>query len=172
MNEISYLLIFIILFYLFFNRTPDRLSFTPKNIIVSPTDGRVLYAKDRIISIFLNPFDVHVQYTPIDSVVRDIIEIDGNYNLANTPDSDHNAGIKVIFDSLLGPIEVTQRVGFFVRRIQNHISIGEKLKRSQKYGKINFGSRIDILLPENIKTTLKKGDYVWGGETIIIYILK
>ena len=168
MNEISYFFIFIILFYLFFNRSPDRLSFTPKNIIVSPTDGRVLYAKNRIISIFLNPFDVHVQYTPINSVVKDIIEIDGNYNLANTPDSDHNAGIKVIFDSLLGAIEVTQRVGFFVRRIQNHISIGEKLKRSQKYGKINFGSRVDILLPENIKTTLKKGDYVWGGKTIII----
>ena len=169
MNKISYLLIFIILFYLFFNRSPNRISQASQNIIVSPTDGRVTYAKDRIISIFLNPFDVHVQYTPIDSIVKDIIEIDGNYNLANTPDSYHNAGIKVIFDSLLGPIEVTQRVGFFVRRIQNHISIGEKLKRSQKYGKINFGSRVDILLPENIKTTLKKGDYVWGGETIIIY---
>ena len=168
MNKISYFLIFIILFYLFFNRSPNRISQASQNIIVSPTDGRVTYAKDRIISIFLNPFDVHVQYTPIDSIVKDIIEIDGNYNLANTPDSDHNAGIKVIFDSLLGIIEVTQRVGFFVRRIQNHISISEKLKRSQRYGKINFGSRVDILLPENIKTTLKKGDYVWGGETIII----
>ena len=75
MNKISYFLIFIILFYLFFNRSPNRISQTSQNIIVSPTDGRVTYAKDRIISIFLNPFDVHVQYTPINSVVRDIIEI-------------------------------------------------------------------------------------------------
>ena len=130
-------LIFLILFYLYFNRTPNRyISNISNNIIVSPCDGLVTHAIGRNISIFLSVFDVHAQYSPIDSIIKNIEIIHGKSYMAFKPESEHNEGIKVTFASKYGDIEVTQRVGFFVRRIQNHIKIGENVKRGYNYGKI------------------------------------
>ena len=115
----------------------------------------------------MSPFDVHAQYTPIDSIIKSIRIIQGKAHMANTPASDHNAGVEVVFNSKFGDIVVTQRVGFLVRRIQNHIDIGEYVERGYNYGKINFGSRVDIILPEGMTSILKPKQRVYGGLTII-----
>tara|TARA_B100000780_G_C21070835_1_gene430886 strand:+ start:239 stop:751 length:513 start_codon:yes stop_codon:yes gene_type:complete len=167
-NIIISVIIILVLFYNYFNRQPVRITNLPLDIIVSPADGVVKYANNRIISIFLNIFNVHCQYVPINSYVKDIIIISGTYNLANTPESGHNEGIKVIFESNFGEIEVIQRVGFFVRRIQNTIKKNEYVERNKIYGKINFGSRVDIKLPEGFVTNLIVGQKIYGGITPII----
>jgi len=167
--KIFYILLILIIFIIFFNRSPNRKSLLDSNIIVSPCDGIVKYVNKNKISVFLSPLDVHVQYMPIDAYISDIKIVNkNNFKLANTPASAHNEGIRVVFSSNLGDIIVTQRVGFFVRRIINNIKIKDYRKRSSKYGFITFGSRCDIELPNNLHTCLKKGDYLTGGETKII----
>ena len=161
------LIICIIFFLLYFTRKPLRIN-KDNNILVSPCDGTVMYVNGKNISIFLSVFDVHWQYAPINSVIKDIEIIHGKHNMAFKPSSDHNAGVKVTFTSELGDIIVTQRVGFFVRRIKNNINLGDNIKQSNPYGIIMFGSRVDIVLPDNINSILKKGDKVVGGETPLI----
>lgn len=159
-----FLFLFLITFYLYFNRRPDRsISEYSNDTILSPCDGTVMYAEGRNISIFLSPFDVHAQYVPIDGYIKDIEVIHGGAYMANKPKSIHNEGVKVIFSSEMGDIEVVQRVGFFVRRIQNKIQINDTVQRGYNYGKINFGSRVDILLPVNTTTTLEVGQAVYAG---------
>ena len=155
-----------ILFLRFFFRKPDRKSITDK--IVSPCDGIVTKVDGSDISIFLSLFDVHWQYTPINSKIKSIETIHGANNMAILPKSSHNAGVKVVFDTEYGDLSVTQRVGFFVRRIKNNIKIGDIVKQSNPYGIIRFGSRVDIVLPQNTECILKKGQRVIGGETILI----
>ena len=167
--NIIIIFIIIYLFIKFFNRSPYRISPLSLNYIVSPCDGTVTYAKNNIISVFLSPLDVHVQYVPINSYIKDIKIVNkNNFALANTPESDHNEGIRVVFSTIYGDIIVVQRVGFFVRRIINNIKIGDIVNRSFKYGFITFGSRVDIELPLGINTNLKIGDKLIGGKMPII----
>ena len=168
-NIIKILLIIlsIIIFLLYFSRKPIRIN-KDNNILVSPCDGTVMYVEDNNISIFLSPFDVHWQYVPINSVIKNIENIHGKHNMAYKPSSEHNEGVKVIFDSELGDIHVTQRVGFLARRIHNNIKLGDKVKETDPYGIIMFGSRVDIALPNNLKCILKEGDRVVGGITPLI----
>lgn len=164
---INIVIVFVIVFYIYFNRTPIRYVDYNDDVIVCPCDGVVTNSNDRYISIFLSPFDVHAQYTPIDSIIKSTRIIQGKAHMANTPASDHNAGVEVVFNSKFGDIVVTQRVGFLVRRIQNHIDIGEYVERGYNYGKINFGSRVDIILPEGMTSILKPKQRVYGGLTVI-----
>ena len=123
------IIIILIIFYLYFNRTPDRSNSNySSNVILSPCDGTVMFAEGRDISIFLSPFDVHAQYAPIDGSIKDVEIIYGKAYMANKPESIHNKGVKVIFSSTMGDIEVIQRVGFFVRRIQNYIKVNDLVK--------------------------------------------
>ena len=164
---ITLLVLFLLL--LFFNRSPNRITYINKDIIVSPCDGTVTYTNDREISVFLSPLNVHVQYAPIDSkIIHSQIVNKGIHLMATKPESSHNEGVRVTFESKLGNIIVTQRVGFFVRRIINNVNIGDIVSRSHKYGFITFGSRVDIILPPNYSSKLKVGDKLIGGFTPII----
>jgi len=168
-KNITIILIIIVLLLALFNRSPDRETNINKDIIVSPCDGTVTYSKGREISVFLSPLNVHVQYAPIDSKIIDSQIVNkGVHLMATKPESSHNEGIRVTFESKLGNIIVTQRVGFFVRRIINNINIGDMVNRSYKYGFISFGSRVDIILPPNYSSKLKVGDKLTGGFTPII----
>jgi phosphatidylserine decarboxylase len=151
---------------LFFFRKPIRKS--DGKLLVSPCDGTVVYADNKKISIFLSIFDVHWQYVPINSVIKKIERIRGKYNMAFLPESDHNEGVKVTFGSKIGDIVVTQRVGFLARRIENNINVSDNVFQSEPYGIIKFGSRVDIILPDNVECILNKGDKVRGGETQLI----
>ena len=66
-----FIIFLIILFLLFFIRRPIRINVN-NNILVSPCDGTVMNIDNNNISVFLSPLDVHWQYAPIDSVVKDI----------------------------------------------------------------------------------------------------
>ena len=102
------------------------------------------------------------------SVIKKIERIRGKYNMAFLPESDHNEGVKVTFGSKIGDIVVTQRVGFLARRIENNINVSDNVFQSEPYGIIKFGSRVDIILPDNVECILNKGDKVRGGETQLI----
>ena len=61
----------------------------------------------------------------------------------------------------------TQIVGILARRIVCWSKVGDNLEIGEKYGLIKFGSRTDLLMPNNTEILVKVGDRVIGGETII-----
>jgi phosphatidylserine decarboxylase len=44
---------------------------------------------------------------------------------------------------------------------------GDLLKRGERYGMIKFGSRLDVYLPADAKISVKPGDRILAGETVI-----
>jgi len=53
------------------------------------------------------------------------------------------------------------------RRIVCYPKEGNTLVQSQRVGLIKFGSRVDIYVPMSVEITVRKGQRVKGGETII-----
>jgi phosphatidylserine decarboxylase len=60
-----------------------------------------------------------------------------------------------------------QIAGLIARRIVFWKQLGAEVARGERVGLIKFGSRVDILLPANIQLSVKKGDKVKGGVTVI-----
>jgi phosphatidylserine decarboxylase len=44
---------------------------------------------------------------------------------------------------------------------------GQSMERGELIGLIRFGSRVDVLLPHNVKLLVKAGDRVKGGSSIL-----
>jgi phosphatidylserine decarboxylase len=69
------------LFMVFFFRNPNRTIPTEPNIIVAPADGRVTRVEEneqgKFVSIFLSPFDVHVNRSPIAGKINKINYVHG-----------------------------------------------------------------------------------------------
>lgn len=63
-----------------------------------------------------------------------------------------------------------QIAGFVARRIVSYVKVGEPVHQNDKCGFIKFGSRIDILLPENAELLVEIGDRVVGTLTPIARI--
>jgi phosphatidylserine decarboxylase len=66
----------------------------------------------------------------------------------------------------------TQIVGIVARRIVCWRKAGDILELGEKYGLIKFGSRTDLLMPQNVEILVKVGDRVVGGETIIAKLIE
>ena len=64
-------------------------------------------------------------------------------------------------------IVCTQIAGILARRIVCRVKEGDNLTIGEKFGMIKFSSRTDVLMPTTIDTTVKVGDKVKGGQTII-----
>jgi phosphatidylserine decarboxylase len=60
-----------------------------------------------------------------------------------------------------------QIAGAVARRIVNYLEVGQKVKQSQEFGFIKFGSRVDLLLPVDAKVNVQMGQVVKGGITVI-----
>jgi phosphatidylserine decarboxylase len=60
-----------------------------------------------------------------------------------------------------------QIAGILARRIVVWKKAGDYLGLGEPFGMIKFSSRTDILLPENVSVTVKEGQRVRGGITVI-----
>src|SRR5260370_24573594 len=77
-------------FFLWFFRDPDRAIPAEPGLIVSPADGKVTEVAGiqfnnkpcTRVSIFLSVFDVHVNRSPINGVVRDVVYKPGKFRNA------------------------------------------------------------------------------------------
>ena len=177
-KKLFYIFIFLFIFSFYFFRNPVRSCPEAKDnpkIIVCPSDGKVVDIKTDLegfakrISIFLNIFDVHVNYSPISAVVEDIKYSPGKFVIAYLDKSSELNERNDLFlkDEYGRLIKVRQIAGIIARRICCWVNKGDLLKTSDKYGMIRFGSRVDVFLPKNVDIKIKKGDRVRGGETIL-----
>jgi phosphatidylserine decarboxylase len=168
-------------FLLYFFRFPKRTAEhgADERSIISPADGKVVSIvydpQHRLsgdyayrISIFLSPFDVHVNWTPMDGVVEAVNYKPGKFMMAFLPKSSElNERNDLILKTAFGQIMVRQIAGTIARRICWWVKPGDSLKLGDTFGMIKFSSRVDLFLPASCSVKLKVGDRVYGGQTIL-----
>jgi phosphatidylserine decarboxylase len=57
--------------------------------------------------------------------------------------------------------------GLIARRIVPWISEGEEVARGERISLIQFGSRVELLLPLGATLRVRAGDRVVGGQTVV-----
>jgi len=170
---------FLTIFTLNFFRDPERTVPNKSNIVVSPADGRVLFVKDvlddkflngksKMVCIFMSPLNVHVNRIPISGKVEYVKYIQGEY-LAAFEDkaSERNERNEIGITSPAGKVFFTQIAGFVARRIVSDLKVGDSVNIGNRFGMIKFGSRVDIIVPQQWQVKVKKDDNVTAGETIL-----
>lgn len=176
---ISLAVIFFI-FCLFFFRNPQREpAQIGENILICPADGKIVQVQydpqgrfegyHHIISIFLSPFNVHVNWIPVDGIIEKIAYHKGQFVPAFLPKSSHfNERNDIHIRTQLGKTLIVRQIaGTIARTICWWVKPGEQVHSGQKYGMIKFGSRVDLLLSQNVEILVKVGDKVYGGHTVV-----
>jgi len=188
------------LFFKNFHRDPERT--VPEGLnVVAPADGRVLdvvelpagdpvnmpkgligrvkaFTDDLddgphvLIPIFMNPFNVHVQRAPLDGTVLGIERHPGRFLAAYSVEALQNATVEMLMETSIGKVKVLQTAGCLVRHIHNHLEPGQPVSKGDRFGKIDFGSQVTLILPkkDSVQIEVKKDDCVKAGETIVATI--
>ena len=176
---ISVLALVFIIFITYFFRVPDRKAPEGENIITSVADGKVViiekvfekeYLKKECIqvSVYMNFFDVHCNFWPVDGEITYYKYHPGRYVLAFHPKSSElnehaSTAIKVGDEEIL----FKQIAGTFARRIVCYAAYSGTAERGQQCGVIKFGSRIDMFLPLDADIKVSLGQEVRAVETVI-----
>ncbi len=123
------------------------------------------------ISIFMNVFDVHVNRAPAACKVLRILYNPGKFVSANLDKASlENEQNAVLGESQLGEKFVFNQIaGLIARRIVCRVKEGARLTKGERFGMIRFGSRVDVYLPPGSKVSVKPGDRVMAGSSIIAY---
>jgi len=167
-------LIITILLTIFF-RDPDRKI---GKDIVSPADGiiRSIYelddkdiGKSKVISIFMNIHNVHVNRMPIKGEIKDAVHLSGLHLPAFKKESEKNERFIIKIKSSIGLIKIVLIAGTIARRIVPYIKKKDILNKGEKIGIIRLGSRVDLYLPKvkNLLIEVKEGDRVKAGESCV-----
>jgi phosphatidylserine decarboxylase len=173
---VAALLIILALFMVYFFRDPKRNVPVGDDLILSAADGRVTRIENletgRLISVFLSPLDVHVNRSPISGRIESVTYSRGRKlpatseqaSLVNERNSLTIVGAKMT-------VICTQIAGILARRIVCWNKAGDELAAGQRFGMIKFGSRTDLLIPQNTRVEVSVGQRVVGGETIIARLI-
>jgi phosphatidylserine decarboxylase len=169
-------LIILGLFIFYFFRDPHRTIPSGDGIIVSPADGKVVEIVDELldstmghrISIFLSIWNVHVQRAPVAARVADVVYQPGRfYGAYRSKASRENEQNIIYLHSPRGPVVFKQIAGAIARRVICWKREGENISLGERVGLIRFGSRVDVWLPMDTEVTVKRGEMVKGGESIL-----
>ena len=169
----------LIVFVLYFFRDPVRHISKDESLILAPADGLVInveeveetdYLKERaiLVSIFMSPFDVHVNRSPIQGTVDHIEYRKGRFISATKPES-HDVNEKNFIGITNGKrkILVVQIAGIMARRIVNWTKMKQNVDQGEKIGMIKFSSGTQLFLPQSTEILVRKGDKIQAGKTII-----
>jgi phosphatidylserine decarboxylase len=159
-------------FCLYFFRDPERK--TPAGpVAVAPADGKIVAVKldpagANRVSIFLNIFDVHVNRTPIAGKIMCVKYQKGQFLVASKEEASHSNeqntitvegdGVRVVFKQIAGLI---------ARRIICYKKAGDVVDAGERVGLIKFGSRVDVFLGPEWNVTVKVGERVSAGSSVI-----
>ena len=168
------------LFVLRFFRSPKRIPIIQENAIISPADGQVVaieetveneYFKDTriLVSIFMSAWDIHINWIPVNGIVKYFKYHPGTFLLAKNPKSStDNERTSIVTENTKGQeILFRQIAGIIARRVVTDIKKGDFVKQGNEFGFIKFGSRVDIFLPIDTEIKVKLGQKAVGTQTII-----
>ncbi len=167
-------------FVFWFHRVPDRdRPEGDSKMITSVADGKVVivdrvyekeyFKDDRIqVSVYMDFFDVHTNFWPVDGDISYYKYHPGKYLLAFLPKaSEKNEHSSTVIRNEHGEILFRQIAGTFARRIVCYSKEGDNVERGKQCGIIKFGSRIDIFLPLDADIKVREGDLTRACETVI-----
>ena len=122
-----------------------------------------------LISIFMSPFDVHINRAPIGGVIKKIKYSKGRffaaYNLKKSLQNEKNEIL--ISNNKIGNVKVIQIAGFLARKIKCHVREKQNINKGQKIGAIVLGSQVSLIIPIKLNLNIKLGEKAKGGSTII-----
>jgi phosphatidylserine decarboxylase len=166
----------------YFFRDPERISINNENYLTSPADGEVLMVhevdgpkelglenkKFTKISIFMNVFDCHVNRTPCEGKISEILYKPGKFLNASLDKAseDNERNYYKIINNQGEEVIVVQIAGLIARRIVCESSKDQQLQQGERIGMIRFGSRADVYF-ENYETLVKVGQKTIAGETLL-----
>jgi phosphatidylserine decarboxylase len=131
---------------------------------LSGADGR----SPTVVSIFLSPFDVHVNRAPIAGTVVDVTYTKGRFTAATSDNAslvnEQNA-LTIRGEKMT--LVCKQIAGVLARRIVCWKRPGDRLELGERFGLIKFGSRTDLVLPPEVEVVVAVGARVRGGVTVI-----
>jgi len=166
-------------FCLNFFRDPER-DVPAGPVAVSPADGKVVAIRPIAsgasrVSIFLNVFDVHVNRTPIPGKVTCVNYAKGQFLTANKAEaSDANEQNTLTVEGVVGGVHTSvmfkQIAGLIARRIICYKKPGDILVPGERVGLIKFGSRVDVFLGPEWELTVRPGERVSAGSSVIARI--
>ena len=172
-------IIFLIIILQFF-RNPSIKPTLGENLVVSPADGKVVvieevmeteYFKEKRlqVSVFMSPFNVHVNRNPVGGIVRYFKYHPGKYLVAWHPKSstENERTTTVIENPNKVQILFRQIAGALAKRIVWYVKEGQPVQQAGEMGFIKFGSRVDIYLPLNAKVKVELNQVVKGGRSIL-----
>ena len=166
----------------YFFRDPERISINDDNYLTSPADGEVLMVHEvdgpkelnmedkrfTKISIFMNVFDCHVNRTPCDGKILEILYKPGKFLNASLDKAseDNERNYYKITNNHKEEVIVVQIAGLIARRIVCESSKDQQLQQGERIGMIRFGSRADVYF-ENYEPLVKVGQKTIAGETLL-----
>ena len=166
----------------YFFRDPERIIIDNDIYLVSPADGEVIKVekvdgpkelglenkKFNKISIFMNIFDCHVNRTPCEGQVQEILYKPGKFLNASLDKAseDNERNYYKIKDVYGNQIIIVQIAGLIARRIVCETNKNQDLRQGDRIGMIRFGSRADVYY-QNYQPLVKIGQKAISGETLL-----
>ena len=166
-------------YFMYFFRNPHRTIPSDETLLVSPADGTVVSVEPAHedlylgqdcckIVIFLSIFDAHVNRAPLSGVIKFQQYTCGRFRPAYKDGVGYeNERYALGIDNGRTRLLITLVAGVLARRVVSWVTLGDVLEHGQLYGMIKFGSCIEIYVQDNVEISVKKGDRVRGGESII-----
>ncbi len=170
-------------FALWFFRDPDRNPPADPRALLSPADGVISHIDEvdapdfpggraARISIYLSPWNVHLQRMPRRAKVVSVRYFPGEFLNAKHRDCvQRNEQMWVDFEEPNGRlIRVKQVSGCVARRLVCWLKLGEEVPTGERFGLIKFGSRADVLIPTGAKHVLaiEVGTVVSAGTSVLL----
>lgn len=179
LNGLSFLCWIVFAWVLWFFRDPERKNPNIKNSVISPADGKILEVKEieepfvvngktKVVVIFMNIFDCHVNRIPISGKVNFYKYLEGEFLAAfDDKASEKNEQTVIGIKSEKVTVVFKQIAGLIARRIICKVRENDQVFQGDRFGLIKFGSRVDIYLPVDTEIKVQPKQKVRAGETII-----
>ena len=173
---------FFILFVwtVYFFRYPNRPVNYGDEKILSTADGKVVVIEEveeteyfnekrMMISVFMSPMNVHINWYPFSGIIKYAKYHPGRYFIAYNPkSSEHNERTSIVLEKEKGKdVLIRQVAGVMARRVVCYSKKGDEVKQGEEMGMIKFGSRIDFFLPLDVEVLVKMNQKVTACKTVI-----
>ncbi len=172
--------IWVIVWQVYFHHVPKRTRNGSGTKVSSVVDGKVIIIEKVFeseflqkecmqVSVYMNFFDVHANFWPVDGEVSYYKYVPGTHFYAYKPkaslDNEHTC---VTITTPEGrEVSFKQIAGGFARRIVCYAGDTKNAVAGKQCGIIKFGSRIDFYLPLDAEINVRIGDYVRACESVI-----
>lgn len=167
----------------YFFRDPARVTPERPGLIISPADGIVSLIEPVVppaelglpdtpltrVSVFMSVFNCHVNRAPVAGTIKTVAYRPGKFLNASldkaSEDNERNGVVIEMADGRLLP--VVQIAGLVARRIVCFVKPDAAIGRGERFGLIRFGSRLDVYLPQGVAPSVRVGQTMVAGETVI-----